>query len=243
MPSKFCVFFVISVSCCFSVIIIIIIIVIAFKGAIWDFWQSPFKGAIWDFWQSPHSAVNCLQHARSSGPGASHVQHIERLSCASVMLRAIWYKGTAQLLSWTELKSCLFELYFIGWTIKRMKEGRKPLTTSFRKCHISGSGPGFAGPMAEGSTSDQVRCLFFHIFVLDRDWCLLAALWPRYMLVYLGEGSAQTIYVLPCWDRSCRSNLSHPDTVLWNSQPVEALALYRQATGRAVIGGPIFRSL
>ena len=28
-----------------------------------------FKGAIRDFLQSPHSAANCLQHVRSSGPG------------------------------------------------------------------------------------------------------------------------------------------------------------------------------
>ena len=45
---------------------------------------------------------------------ANHVQHIERLSRASVMLRATWYEGTAQLLSLTELKSHLFDLYFIG---------------------------------------------------------------------------------------------------------------------------------
>ena len=56
---------------------------------------------------------------------ANHVQHIQRLSRASVMLRATWYEGAAQLLSLTELKSHLFELYFIGWTIKPMKEGRK----------------------------------------------------------------------------------------------------------------------
>ena len=31
-----------------------------------------------------------------------------------VMLRATWYEGTAQLLSLTELKSHLFELYFVG---------------------------------------------------------------------------------------------------------------------------------
>ena len=37
------------------------------------------------------------------------------------MLRATWYKGTAQLLSLTELKSHLFELYFIGWNFKPMK--------------------------------------------------------------------------------------------------------------------------
>ena len=38
--------------------LIIIIIVIAFKGAIRDYLQSP------------HSAANCLQHVRLSGPGA-----------------------------------------------------------------------------------------------------------------------------------------------------------------------------
>ena len=40
---------------------------------------------------------------------AHHVQH--------VMLHAAWYEGTTQLLSLTEFKSHLFELYFIGWTI------------------------------------------------------------------------------------------------------------------------------
>ena len=57
---------------------------------------------------------------------ANHVQHIERLSRASVMLRATWYEGTAQLLSLTELKSHFLEFYFITCTIKPMKEGRKP---------------------------------------------------------------------------------------------------------------------
>ena len=46
--------------------------------------------------------------------GANDMQHIERLSRASVMLRATRYEGTAQLLSLTEVKSYLFELYFIG---------------------------------------------------------------------------------------------------------------------------------
>ena len=40
---------------------------------------------------------------------AYHVQH--------VVLRAMWYEGTAQLLSLTDFKSRLFDLYFIGWTI------------------------------------------------------------------------------------------------------------------------------
>ena len=42
---------------CVEVIMIIIIIA--------------FQGAIRDFLQSPHSTANCLQHARSSGPGAT----------------------------------------------------------------------------------------------------------------------------------------------------------------------------
>ena len=90
----------------YTSVIIIIIIIIAFKGAIWYFLQSPHSAKL-----SPTRTLKW--------PG--HVQHIERLSRASVMLRATWYEGTAQLLILTELKSHLFELYFIGWTIKPMK--------------------------------------------------------------------------------------------------------------------------
>ena len=52
---------------------LIIIIIIAFKGA--------FR----DFIQSPHSAANCLQHVRSSGPGAivckSRATHRALITC------------------------------------------------------------------------------------------------------------------------------------------------------------------
>ena len=41
-----------------------------------------------------------------SSSSACRVQHI--------MLRATWYKGTAQLLSLTEVESHLFQLHFIG---------------------------------------------------------------------------------------------------------------------------------
>ena len=54
-------------------LIIIIIIIIAFKGAIRDLLQSP------------HSAANCLQHVRSSGPSAivckSRATHRALVSC------------------------------------------------------------------------------------------------------------------------------------------------------------------
>ena len=56
-----------------TIIIIIMIIIIAFKGAIRDFLQSP------------HSATNCLQHVRSSGPGAivckSRATHRALITC------------------------------------------------------------------------------------------------------------------------------------------------------------------
>ena len=74
------------------------------------------KGAIRDFLQSPHCAANCLQYARSGGPGAivckSRATHKALITCS--MSCATWYEGTAQLLSSTELKSYLFELYSIG---------------------------------------------------------------------------------------------------------------------------------
>ena len=79
-------------------------------------------------------------------PGRNRVQITCNTSSAynvqHVMLRATWYEGTAQLLSLTEFNSHLFELYSIGWTINRWRRGgnrgtrRKPLATSFRKCHI-----------------------------------------------------------------------------------------------------------
>ena len=51
-------------------------------------------------------------------PGRNRVQITCNTSSAyqvqHVVLHATWYEGTAQLLSLTELKSHLFELYFIG---------------------------------------------------------------------------------------------------------------------------------
>ena len=64
---------VLAAPCPAIIIIIIIIIIIAFKGAIRDVLQFP------------HSAVNCLQHVRSSGPGAtvckSRATHPALITC------------------------------------------------------------------------------------------------------------------------------------------------------------------
>ena len=96
------------------------------------------------FLQSPHCVANYLQHARLSGQGAivcaSTATHRALNTCK--MSCATWYKGIVQLLSLTELKSHLFELYSISWTINRWRRGgnrstrRKPPMMSFRKCHI-----------------------------------------------------------------------------------------------------------
>ena len=96
----------------------VLIIIIAFKGAIRDFFYNLLTES--------RTVSNTYAQVAQAQPCANHVQHIERLSRSIVMLRAIWYEGTAQLLSWTELKSHLFELYFVGLIIKPMKEGRKP---------------------------------------------------------------------------------------------------------------------
>ena len=86
------------------IITIIIIIIIELKGTIRDFFTiSSLRG-------------NCLQHTCSCGPGAI-VYKLCATDGALIMCNmscATWCKGTAQLLSLTELKSHLFELYIIG---------------------------------------------------------------------------------------------------------------------------------
>ena len=58
-------------------------------------------------------------------PGRNHVQITCNTSSAyhvqHVVLCAMWYEKTAQLLSLTEFQSHLFELYFIGWTINQWR--------------------------------------------------------------------------------------------------------------------------
>ena len=68
--------------------IIIIIIIITFKGAIRDFVRSP------------HSATNCLQHVRSSSPGAvmckSHATHWVLIMCkCHVTCHLVWRDSSA----------------------------------------------------------------------------------------------------------------------------------------------------
>ena len=46
---------------------------------------------------APRTVSNTYAQEARAQLSANHVQHIERLSRASVMLRATWYEGTAQL--------------------------------------------------------------------------------------------------------------------------------------------------
>ena len=80
-----------------TLIIIIIIIIII----------NCIESAIRDLLQLPGCAANCLQHVRSSGQGAivckSRATHRAVIACN--MSCAMWYEGTARLLTSTELKS------------------------------------------------------------------------------------------------------------------------------------------
>ena len=101
-----------------------------------------FKGAIQDFSQSPHSSANCLQHVRSSDPGA-----IVCKSCAAHQA-LITYKChvTCHLVrrdssaikfdkSWNRI---YLSLILLAEPLNRWRRGgnwstrRKPLATSFR---------------------------------------------------------------------------------------------------------------
>ena len=112
-----------------------------------------FTGAIWDVLQSPHCAANCLQHTLK-WPGRNCVQITCNTSSTCHVqhdvLRATWYEGTAQLLSLTELKSHLLELYFIDWTINQ-------LTLVTHRVHFVNIG---------GAISIQTCAFQFYLFYL-----------------------------------------------------------------------------
>ena len=73
--------------------------------------QRRYSRFFYDLLTAPRTVSNMYAQVAWAQPCTNHVQHIEPLSRASVMLSATWYEGTAQLLS---LASHLFELYFIG---------------------------------------------------------------------------------------------------------------------------------
>ena len=93
--------------------VIIIIIIIAFKGTIRDFVQSP------------HSAANCLQHVRLSGPGAtmckSPATHRALITCKCHVTCHLVRRDSSA------IKFDRVEIAFI-WALFHwlMKEGRKP---------------------------------------------------------------------------------------------------------------------
>ena len=105
---------------------------IALKGAIRDFY---------DLLTAPRTFSDTYAQVARTQSCANHVQHIERLSTCHVSC-ATWCEGAARLLSVTELKSIYFSFIWLAETINRWKRGgnrsprRKPLTTSFRECHI-----------------------------------------------------------------------------------------------------------
>ena len=77
-----------------------------------------FKGAVRDFLQSPHCVANRLQHVHSSGPGANHVQHIERISRATYRVTCHMVRMDSSAIKFDRV---LIEFVLLG----EIKEGRK----------------------------------------------------------------------------------------------------------------------
>ena len=108
-----------------DILITIIIIIIALNGAIQDFWQSPLCSA------------NCLQHARSSGPGAivckSRATHRALITCNMCCVP----RGTKG-----QLNRIYFSFILLTEPLNRRRMGgnqiteRKPKVMSVTKCHI-----------------------------------------------------------------------------------------------------------
>ena len=117
---------------------------------------------------SRFSTISSLCHEQSptrtlKWPGHNRVQ----ISCNTssghhvryVVLRATWYEGTAHLLTMTEFKSHLFDLYLLAEPLP-MKVGanwstrRKPLAMSFRKCHILK--PEYSSPTRDSNPHNSI---------------------------------------------------------------------------------------
>ena len=90
------------------------------------------------------------------------------------MLRATWYEGTAQLLSLTELRSHLFELYFIGWTIKLMKQPTNKQTLSLSSPNLPPP-PTFLppSPSFRPQTTTQSDLLDVGVVDVGKELCVI----------------------------------------------------------------------
>ena len=123
---------------------------------------------------------NCMQITCNT-PSTYHVHN--------VVLCAMRYEGTAQLLSLREFKLCLFQLYYIGWTMNWWRRGgnrsiqRKPLAMSFRKCHILK--PEDSSPKRDSNPHNSIggrlgkqTCYLLH-HALPHNWLLNQFNWEN----------------------------------------------------------------
>ena len=113
---------------------------IALKGAIQDFTisslcrkPSPTCRLKW----SGHSRVQIT--CNTSSAYVQHVCHVVQRDSSAIMFDRVEISFT-------------LAFYFTGWNHKPMKEARKPLMTSFRKCHMlkpeNSSPDGDSNPLA-----------------------------------------------------------------------------------------------
>ena len=118
------------------IIIIIIIIINIFIIIIIIILIITLKSAIRDWLQSPDCAANCLHHARvvRAQLCANHIQHVVlchlvRRDSSAIKFDRVWnriyfsFMSLAETIDWWRRGG--------NWSARR-----KPLMTSFRKCHI-----------------------------------------------------------------------------------------------------------
>ena len=119
------------------IIIIIVIVIITIIIII------AFKGAIRDFFQSSHSAANCLQQVRSSGPGTivckSRAIHRALITCNMSCYVPLGTKGQLSYYVWHSWNRIYLSFILLAESLNRWRRGgnrstrRKPLAMSFRR--------------------------------------------------------------------------------------------------------------
>ena len=97
------------------------------------------------FLQSPHSAANCLQHERSSVPAAivckSRATHLVLFACKCYVTCHLVRRDSSAI-EFDSFNRIYLSFILLAEPLNRWRRGgnrsfrRKPLATSFRKCHM-----------------------------------------------------------------------------------------------------------
>ena len=190
---------------------------------------------------------------------ANHVQHIKRLSRATSRVTRHVARLNSSDIKLTELKSHLFELYFIGWTTNQWRRGgnwstqRKPLATSFMiTTHLTARPLAWwlsevidmsKTPRKNWDSVGHVQAFLSHWDYQIQKW----AKWTNHagcnwLLAYLIDRSAKTIVYVAIQKSKLQIKLAfNPVAVYWHQAnqsqhcPYNTRRLGRVATERPIL--------